>query len=392
METRPRLTPAIADVRRAVRGALAPATPSENAARASENAGPASENAGPASENAGDPRRNAAVVGRAPASVDESPAFSEGGEGVLVLVALSGGPDSLALSAATAFEAGRAGIRAGAVIVDHGLQKGSADVAARAAQQARDLGLDPVIVTTVEVGTAGGPEAAARDARYAALAEAARETGATAVLLGHTLDDQAESVLLGLARGSGLGSLKGMAPVSGIYRRPLLAITRATTVRFCADSGLQPWNDPQNDDERFSRVRVRKTVIPMLERELGPGFAEALARTADLAREDTDALDQFAADQLEELAEHAEAGISLPARALEHDPPALRQRIIRATVLAEFGVSLSRTQTLQVSQLVTDWHGQAAIDLPGVSVERVGGLLHFRSTRAEPGTEERPGR
>ena len=307
----------------------------------------------------------------------------DGSEAGGVLVALSGGPDSLALAAATAFEAGRAGIRAGAVIVDHGLQPGSADVAARAAQQARDLGLDPIIVKTVTVGTVGGPEAAARDARYAALAEAVREIGATAVLLGHTLDDQAESVLLGFARGSGLGSIKGMAASSGIYLRPLIQIRRSTTVQFCVDSGLQPWNDPHNDDERFSRVRVRKIVLPLLERELGPGFAEALARTADLAREDTDALDQFAADQLEELADHAEAGISLAARALEYNPPALRQRIIRATVFEEFGVSLSRSQTLEVSRLVTHWHGQGIIDLPGISAERSGGLLIFRSTRPD---------
>lgn len=335
MTTRPRLTPAIADVRSAVRSCLA-------------SSGVAS-------------------------------------SGPLVLVALSGGPDSLALAAAAAFEAPRAGLRAGAVIIDHRLQEGSADVAARAAEQARELGLDPVLVRTVTVGTVGGPESAARDARYAALADAARECGASAVLLGHTRDDQAESVLLGLARGSGLGSIKGMARESGLYLRPLLSVGRETTVRFCADSGLDPWLDPQNDDERFARVRVRNIVLPMLERELGPGFAEALARTADLAREDTDALDQFAADQLEELADHAEAGISLAARALEHDPPALRQRIIRATVLAEFGVSLSRSQTLEVSRLVTDWHGQSAVALPGISVERVGGLLHFRSTRGEPG-------
>ncbi len=302
-----------------------------------------------------------------------------------MLVALSGGPDSLALAAATAFESERAGISAGAVIVDHGLQSGSADVAARAARQARELGLDPVLVKTVTVGTHGGPEAAARTARYSALTEAADETGASRVLLGHTRDDQAECVLLGLARGSGLGSIKGMAPASGIYLRPLLAIARTTTLQFCADSGLRPWIDPQNADERFARVRVRTIVLPMLERQLGPGFAEALARTADLAREDTEALDQFAADQLEELADHAEAGISLAARALDHNPPALRQRIIRATVLAEFGVSLSRTQTREVSRLVTDWHGQAAVDLPGVSAERVGGLLHFRSTRSEQG-------
>lgn len=298
----------------------------------------------------------------------------------LVLVALSGGPDSLALAAATAFEAPRAGLRGGAVIVDHGLQPGSADAAARAARQATDLGLDPVLVRTVTVGTAGGPEAAARTARYAALEEAARETGATGVLLGHTLDDQAETVLLGLARGSGATSIRGMEPVSGLYRRPLLGIRRATTVRFCADSGLDPWLDQHNDDPAFTRVRVRQRVLPVLERELGPGIPEALARTAEQLREDADALDHFAEEIAEDLAEHSEAGISLPVKALEVQPAALRQRLIRLAVASEFHVSLSRTQTLEVARLVTDWHGQSGVDLPGVRVERRGGLLHFSAT------------
>ena len=331
MTTRPRLTPAIADVRRAVRSSIA-----------------------------------------------DLP------ENTLVLVALSGGADSLALAASTAFEAGRAGIRAGAVVVDHGLQKGSADVAAHAAAQAVSLGLDPVLVKTVTVGADGGPEAAARAARYAALAQASAETGAARILLGHTLDDQAETVLLGLARGSGLGSLKGMAAASGPYLRPLLGLRRDTTERFCADSGITPWADPQNSDARFTRVRVRSTVLPVLERELGPGFAEALARTAALAREDTEALDAFAEEQLEELAEHAEAGISLPAKALAANPPALRQRIIRATVQAEFGVSLSQTHTLEVSRLVMDWRGQDALHLPGIKVVRQGSLLIFSAADHDP--------
>lgn len=296
-----------------------------------------------------------------------------------MLVALSGGADSLALAAATAFEAWRCGIRAGAVVVDHALQAGSADVAARAAAQASALGLDPVIVKRVEVGTTGGPEGAARTARYEALTETAAETGATRILLGHTLDDQAETVLLGIARGSGLASIKGMADESGIFSRPMLQVRRQTTEQFCADSGLTPWTDPQNAEERFARVRVRTVVLPMLEHELGPGFADALARTARLAREDAEALDQFAEDQLEELAEHAEAGISLPANALAANPPALRQRIIRMTVKAEFGVSLSRTQTLEVARLVTDWHGQGPLDLPGLTVIRQAGLLILRA-------------
>jgi tRNA(Ile)-lysidine synthase len=356
MTTRPRLTPAIADVRRAVRAAL-----------------PAFRNDGD-SEGATDPARRGSTQER------ESPSFRKGAG--LVLVALSGGPDSLALAAATAFEAQRTGIRAGAAVIDHGLQPGSADVAARAADQARALGLDPVLVKRVEVGAAGGPEAAARDARYAALAEAAAETAAESVLLGHTLDDQAESVLLGLGRGSGTGSIKGMASRSGVYVRPLLQVRRTVTEQFCMDSGLEPWHDPQNDDERFTRVRVRKTVLPMLERELGPGFAEALSRTAWLAREDGEALDGFAEEQLEELAEHAEAGISLPVKALAANPAALRQRIIRMTVKAEFGVSLGRGHTMEVARLVTDWSGQDALDLPGVKVERQGGLLIFTSNHS----------
>ena len=318
MTSRPRLTPAIADLRRAVRTALPP-------------------------------------------------------EG-LVLVALSGGPDSLALAAATAFEA--AG-RAGAVIVDHGLQPGSMDVAARAAEQARALGLDPVLVKAVAVGSVGGPEAAARDARYAALSAAAASTGAVAVLLGQTLDDQAETVLLGLARGSGASSLQGMAFSSGIYRRPLLGIRRSTTVQACVDAGLEPWTDPHNSDPVFTRVRVRNSVLPALESELGPGVAEALARTAEQLREDADALDHFAEEIVEELADIAEAGISLPVSALASNPAALRQRLIRLAVLGEFHVSLSRAHTLEVARLVTDWHGQGPLHLPGIEVTRDGGLIIF---------------
>ena len=308
------------------------------------------------------------------------PALSKSdGSGVppLVLVALSGGPDSLALAAATAFEAPRAGYRAGAVIVNHALQAGSADVAAAAARQATNLGLDPVLVRDVVVGGEGGPEAAARTARYTALAAAASETGATWVLLGHTLDDQAETVLLGLARGSGATSMQGMDRVSGIYRRPLLGIRRASTEGFCVDSGLVPWTDPQNSDPAFTRVRVRTRVLPMLEAELGPGITEALARTADQLREDSDALDHFAEEVAEELADMAEAGISLPIGALASNPPALRQRLIRLAVQSEFHLSLSRAHTLEVARLVTDWHGQGALDLPGIRVERQGSLLVF---------------
>jgi tRNA(Ile)-lysidine synthase len=300
-----------------------------------------------------------------------------------LLVALSGGADSLALAAAVAFEAPRAArpLRAGAIIVDHGLQDGSAEVAAHAAEQATALGLDPVLVRRVEVGTAGGPEAAARAARYAAFEAAVTETGAPSVLLAHTLDDQAETVLLGLARGSGPTSLQGMEGRSGLFGRPLLGVRREATHAFCADSGLEPWHDPQNDDQAYLRVRVRTQILPLLERELGPGIAEALTRTADQLREDSSALDHFAEEQAEELADHAEAGISLDVRGLLANPPALRQRLIRLAVEGEFGVTISRVHTLQVARLVTDWHGQGAVALPGVTVVRRGGILHFEAAQ-----------
>ena len=298
-----------------------------------------------------------------------------------MLVALSGGADSLALAAATAFEAPRAGLRAGAVIVDHALQDASAAVAEAAAIAARALGLDPVLVRRVEVTGEGGPEASARAARYAALDAAADETGAALVLLGHTLDDQAETVLLGLARGSGTASLAGMPPRSGRYARPLLGIRRATTRQACLDAGLEPWDDPHNADPAYTRVRVRDRVLPVLEAELGPGVAEALARTAEQLREDEQAFTSQIDEFIEELCEPAEAGIAVSTAALAANPAALRQRIIRHVVASEFGVSLTRTQTLEVARLVTDWHGQGPIDLPGgIRATRAGSRIVFSTT------------
>ncbi|MGO4105391.1 tRNA lysidine(34) synthetase TilS [Leifsonia sp. YAF41] len=339
-ERRPRLTPAIADVRRAVRESLA-----------------------------------AAVAG-----------LPDSGDSRVVLVALSGGADSLALAAATAFEAPRAGLRAGAVIVDHGLQSGSAEVAATAAQQAQALGLDPVLVRRVHIDGGGGdgPEASARAARYAALDAARTETGASHVVLGHTLDDQAETVLLGLARGSGAGSLQGMAAIAGPYLRPMLGIRRAMTRQFCIDAGIEPWDDPHNLDPRYARVRVRNVVLPTLEAELGPGIAEALARTADQLREDSAALDAMVVEIIEEICEPAEAGIAVSVGVLAANPPALRQRIVRYMVESEFGVSLERVHTLAVLSLVTDWHGQKPLDLPGVRVNRQDGMLVFSAPGTPP--------
>ncbi|GAB3613207.1 tRNA lysidine(34) synthetase [Humibacter ginsengisoli] len=326
---RPRLTPPIADVRRAVREALA----------------------------------------------------STVQPGGLVLVGLSGGADSLALAAGAAFEGPRAGIRVGAVVVDHGLQDASAETADRAREQALALGLDPVLVKRVEVGTTGGPEAAAREARHEAFAEALGETDASHVLLAHTLDDQAETVLLGLARGSGAASLQGMAPASGTVLRPLLGIRREATRQACLDAGLTPWDDPHNLDPSYTRVRVRRDVLPVLERELGPGVAEALARTAEQLREDAEAFDEMIEEVIEDICEPAEAGIAVSVRALEANPTAVRNRILRFVVHSEFGVALERVHVLAVARLVTDWRGQKPLDLPGgIRAARSGGHIVFSTT------------
>ncbi|WP_309103867.1 tRNA lysidine(34) synthetase TilS [Microbacterium sp.] len=302
-------------------------------------------------------------------------------DGATVLVALSGGADSLALAGATAFEAPRLGLRVATVTVDHGMQEGSDAVAADAARAAAALGLEPGIVR-VEVDGDGGPEAAAREARYRALRDAASDARAAAVLLGHTLDDQAETVLLGLARGSGAASLQGMAPERTdedglLWLRPLLGVRRKTTRAFCTASDLGYWDDPHNEQERFARVRVREKVLPVLESELGPGIAEALARTAEQLREDATAFDEMIHETIEDIVEHAEAGISVSVAALAANPAALRNRVIRLVVDSEFGVSLTRTQTIEVARLVTDWTGQGPIDLPGCSAARSGGRIIF---------------
>jgi len=303
-------------------------------------------------------------------------------EGALVLVACSGGADSLALAAAVAFEAPRAGLRAGAVIVDHDLQAGSLAVAERAADQCRAAGLDPVEIVKVHVeGSGSGPEAGARDARYGAFEEVAGRTRAVAVLLGHTREDQAEQVLLGLARGSGTRSLSGMPTRRGPYLRPLLRVPRTITVAACEAAGLAAWVDPQNSDPAYGRVRARG-LLPVLERELGPGTVAALARSADLLREDADALDGLAAQALSGLSEIGSRGVE--ASALMRLPRAIRTRVWRLLAL-EAGCSpgaLVSTHIDSLDTLLTRWRGQGPIDLPcHVQGSRTGGRVLVAAIR-----------
>ncbi len=288
--------------------------------------------------------------------------------GSRVEIALSGGADSLAVAACLAFVAQRAGWTAGAVVVDHGLQSGSAEVAARAAEQARALGLDAEVVT-VEVGHGGGPEASARDARYAVL----RSRPVDAVLLAHTLDDQAETVLLGLGRGSGPRSIAGMPVIDGIVRRPFLGLRRTDTEAICTASGLTWWTDPHNADRGFRRNRLRHEVLPLLEDVLDGGVAEALARTADQLRADTALLDELAS----EVADPCDVPL------LASMPSALRSRVLRRAALeaGADGSALAAVHVGELDRLVTDWHGQTRVELPGrISASRDGDALRFERT------------
>ena len=250
----------------------------------------------------------------------------------------------------------------------------------------------------MDVGRAGGPEAAARTARYAALDATADALNAR-ILLGHTLDDQAETVLLGLGRGSGPGSIAGMRAVDGRYLRPLLGIRRATTGLVCRELGLEVWDDPHNADPRYQRVRLRTEVLPLLEDVLQGGVAEALARTATLIRDDLDALDTFinrsnlAPQQGDSPAEPLLGGQVGSDRALDTDdlvdqPRAVRTRRLKIWAHAHGAGSLQAIHLRAMDELIMNWHGQGPIHLPGgVSVRRTSGRLYLQPTHLQPTLE-----
>lgn len=316
-----------------------------------------------------------------------------------VLVGLSGGPDSLALCATTCWVTQRMGLRTEAAIVDHGLQEGSAQVAERARVQAERLGAERVHVLPVQVDAElpGGIENAARVARSAALEELATERGAVALLLGHTLDDQAEQVLMGLSRGSGPRALSGIPPVRGQVLRPFLgvgrdestALRRADTEEICALHDLDPWQDPMNQDTDLLRGRVRHRVMPLLCEELGPQIVENLARTAALIGPDVEMLDEEATQARRALVrtdDDPDTLLALDVHALAAAASPIRTRILRdASRQAEdlggavSDKSLLRRHVLEVDALVVSWHGQAAVALPGrIEVARRDGLLIWR--------------
>lgn len=299
------------------------------------------------------------------------------------LVACSGGADSVALAAALAFEARRAGRPAGLITVDHNLQPGSDRQAARVLALGRELGLDPVLAESVRVGPASadsgnrapaasgrgapadsghGPEGDARAARYRVLNAL---VPANLILLGHTADDQAETVLLGLGRGSGPRSIAGMRPVTGSFLRPLLGLRRRQTEAACVALELPWWRDPHNSDPRYRRVRLRHEVLPLLEDVLAGGVTEALARTAGLLRQDLDTLDQFAELALDDAGRRSAVSGGLAVAALEVQPDAILTRVLKFWAESGGADDLGAVHVEQLQRLIRHWHGQVAVDLPG---------------------------
>jgi tRNA(Ile)-lysidine synthase len=289
------------------------------------------------------------------------------------LVAVSGGADSLALAYALFIESQPLALNPVAVTVDHQLQENSGKQALKVSEQLKEIGYVQIHIKKVVVASQSNIEADARDVRYQALVQCAQEAQAKEIFLGHTFNDQAETVLLGLARGSGTRSLSGMAEVSQQFIRPLLSITREETERACAEVGLEIWNDPHNLNNDFTRVRVRREVIPFLESHLDAGISKALVRTAALARDDADALDQWA--------EREAATLNLADIDCEYLaalPKAIRTRILRLAAAAA-GVtpgSLTFEQIRAIEALISAWSGQGAVSLAGgVKVERISGRL-----------------
>ena len=346
----------------------------------------------------------------------QAPEFAQHGDHAvaadapLVLVACSGGRDSMALAAVSHIVCTSMGVRCGAVIVDHGLQEGSEQVSGEAANRCRALGLGPVIVRNATVQARGeGLEAAARQARYNELCAAARESGAIAVLLAHTMDDQAETVLIGLLRSRGVDALAGMPQVftrSGVtFARPLLTLTRDETTGLCEDLGVEYWDDPTNGDavdgelpnDYPLRSRVRHDLLPAIERFAGFNVTRHFAESAQLARMDKEYLDQRSDEVMGEAVTAVDRpassaavstdtpracaaddtndsghgiGLMIGVKRIAREPEAIRLRVI-AHALSQAGVNASAAQIAAIDRLVVDWHGQGGVSLPrGYSANR----------------------
>jgi len=292
-----------------------------------------------------------------------------------ILFGCSGGADSMAMALALFIEAN--GVKIIPVVVDHGLQDGSAEIAAQTITKLKKIGYAQIESAVAQVTLTDGLEASARRARYQIFNQFIDTYRPKYFFLAHTLNDQAENVLLGLTRGSGARSLSGMAIENNIYVRPMLKIDRQTTITACQEGGVQIWSDPHNEDLRFTRVRVRKNVLPTLEENLGPGITQALVRSADLLRDDADALDGFANEFFAQI-----EWMNIKVNDLERLPKAIRSRVLRLAIYKAGSPagSLSAEHIASAEALISDWHGQKEVALPGnVKLWRNSGTISLSS-------------
>ncbi len=303
--------------------------------------------------------------------------------GDLVLVGCSGGADSLALAWTTLVVGKRLELKTGAVIVDHQLIPESNSVALNAKKQCEELGIQEVIIKKVNVEqNHEGLEAAARIARYEAFENVLHETNAQAILLAHTQDDQAETVLMRLTRGSGAKSLSGMAQVSGKYLRPFLHLRKKLVHDSLDLIGLKAWQDPANTDHQFLRVKVRNELMPKIVEVLGESAISSLDKTSQLLRLDNQALEELAQQFFDSQKDVKTNGLEISE--LEKLPEAIRTRVLRIFAIAS-GVHpgpFSFEHIEAIDALVKNWHGQGNVDLPGfIQATRVDGSLRFVASK-----------
>ena len=303
--------------------------------------------------------------------------------GDYVLVGCSGGADSLALVWTTLVVGKRLELKVGAIIVDHQLIPESNDVALNAKKQCEELGIQEVIIKKVNVEhNHEGLEAAARIARYEAFENVLHETNAQAILLAHTQDDQAETVLMRLTRGSGAKSLSGMAQVSGKYLRPFLHLRKKLVHDSLDLIGLKAWQDPANTDHQFLRVKVRQVLMPKIVEVLGESAISSLDKTSQLLRLDNQALEELAQQFFESQKDVKTNGLEISE--LEKLPEAIRTRVLKIFAIAS-GVHpgpFSFEHIEAIDALVKNWHGQGNVDLPGfIQATRVDGSLRFVASK-----------
>ena len=302
-----------------------------------------------------------------------------------VCIGVSGGADSMALAIVAKLEAADFNLDLVAVIVDHNLQENSAEVATSTKKKLESIGYSDIFVGKANVLVTDGVEASARRARYLVFQQALETYGSKVFLLGHTKNDQAEGVLIGLARGSGTKSLSGMAEISGPFIRPFLNVDRSTTQAACDESGIEYWSDPHNLNTEFTRVRIRENILPLIEKEIGPGIIDALSRSAKILREDATALDEWAERTFGEV-DPTDIEISF----LVALPIAVRSRVLRLAIYAAGAPSgsISATHLEPIEAFVSDWRGQGHTSLPGgVKVCRISGRLSL--SKPQPNQPEK---